>query len=138
MARLINDISVKLIDSLAADAKSGHEFDTRVKFGKFSMDSIASCAFGVDAQSFSNNDTIFVKNAREIFRRKLVDGLKFLSLVMPGGRKLMGAAGISMMKPETRFFYNIVKTAVEKRCKLSVWKSIAFFACGELKPAAGL
>ena len=50
MARLINDISVKLVDSLDADAKSGSEFDTRVKFGKFSMDSIASCAFGVDAQ----------------------------------------------------------------------------------------
>ena len=115
MARLINDISVKLIDSLDADARSGQEFDTRVKFGKFSMDSIASCAFGVDAQSFSNNDTKFVKNAREIFRRKLVDGLKFLGLMIPGGKKLMGAAGICMTKPENRFFYNIVKTAVEKR-----------------------
>ena len=51
-----------------------------------SMDSIASCAFGVDAQSFSNRDTKFVQNAREIFRRKLVDGLKFLGLMMPGGR----------------------------------------------------
>ena len=79
------------------------------------MDSIASCAFGVDAQSFSNRDTKFVQNAREIFRRKLVDGLKFLGLMMPGGRTLMAAAGISMMKPETQFFYDIVKTAVEKR-----------------------
>ena len=50
MVRLINDISVKLVDSFDADAASGDEFDTRVKFGKFSMDSIASCAFGVDAQ----------------------------------------------------------------------------------------
>ena len=35
MARLINDISVKLVDSLDADAMSGGEFDARVKFGKF-------------------------------------------------------------------------------------------------------
>ena len=92
------------------------EFDTRVKFGKFSMDSIASCAFGVDAQSFSNSDTTFVRNAREIFRRKMVDGLKFLwAIMMPGGKRLLAASGISMMKPETRFFYDIVKSAVEKR-----------------------
>ena len=112
---MINDISVKLVDSLDADAKSGAEFDTRVKFDRFSMDSIASCAFGVDAQSFSNSDTTFVQNAREIFTRKMVDGLKFLSFMMPGGKKIMAASGISMMKPETRFFYDIVKTAVEKR-----------------------
>ena len=62
MARLINDISVKLVDSLDADAKSGSEFDTRVKFGKFSMDSIASCAFGVDAQETDTYDV------RKIFR----------------------------------------------------------------------
>ena len=67
------------------------------------------------SQSFGENDTKFVKNAREIFRRKLVDGLKFLGLMMPGGKKLMAVSGISMMKPETRFFYDIVKTAVEKR-----------------------
>ena len=45
----------------------------------------------------------------------MIDGLKFLGLMMPGGKKLMGACGISMMKPETRFFYDIVRTAVEKR-----------------------
>ena len=30
-------------------------------------------------------------------------------------RALMAATGISMMKPETQFFYDIVKTAIEKR-----------------------
>ena len=30
-------------------------------------------------------------------------------------RTLMAATGISMMKPETQFFYDIVKTAIEKR-----------------------
>ena len=35
--------------------------------------------------------------------------------MMPGGKRLMAATGISMMKPETSFFYEIVKTAVDKR-----------------------
>ena len=66
MVRLINDISVKLVDSLDADAASGDEFDTRVKFGKFSMDSIASCAFGVDAQGGDSIEKSWLEKWHEI------------------------------------------------------------------------
>ena len=34
-------------------------------------------------------------------------------------RTLMAATGISMMKPETQFFYDVVKTAVERRWDLN-------------------
>ena len=37
-------------------------------FGKYSMDSIASCAFGVDAESFGARESKFVKSAKDIFR----------------------------------------------------------------------
>ena len=54
MTPLINKIAARLIDNLEEDAKHGNEIDVRVKFGKFALDTLASCGFGVDAMSFAN------------------------------------------------------------------------------------
>ena len=51
----IQETSQRLIDEIAMHAKSHNNIELKEVFGKFSMDTIASCAFGVDAQSFSNS-----------------------------------------------------------------------------------
>ena len=42
--------------------------DMRDALGKYSMDTIASCAFGVHAESFTDEESKFVDNAKQIFR----------------------------------------------------------------------
>ncbi len=49
-------------------AEDGSDFDLKDHFGKFTMDTIASCAFGVDAGAFRDEGSEFVKYARMIFR----------------------------------------------------------------------
>ncbi len=47
------------------------------------MDTIASCAFGVDARSFSEEEeTEFVLNAKNVFRLSPVEMVKFMALAL--------------------------------------------------------
>ena len=58
----IRETSQRLIDEIATHAKSHDDIELKDVFGKFSMDTIASCAFGVDAQSFSNSGIFWRKH----------------------------------------------------------------------------
>lgn len=121
MTVFIAETSKRLVESFDADCAAGAETDLRGRFNKFSMDTIASCAFGIDAQSFATDgggDSQFVNHAREIFRRNLTDFVKFIAAMLPGVRQVMGMAGISAFKSEqTLFFYDVVRKAVEHRLK---------------------
>jgi cytochrome P450 len=69
MVSLLEGITEHLTKEVGKYANSGEMLELKETFGKFSMDSIASCAFGVEAQSFtSSGESQFVKNAKGIFR----------------------------------------------------------------------
>ena len=55
MMVFIRETSQNLIKEILQHATDGNEVELKVLFGKFSMDTIALCAFGVDAQSFSTS-----------------------------------------------------------------------------------
>ncbi len=69
MVEFINLVSHQLAGEVAEAAKTGALVDMKILCGKYSMDTIASCAFGVDAGSFSSTETTFVDNARRVFSR---------------------------------------------------------------------
>ena len=80
------------------------------------MDTIASCAFGVDAQSFTNDDSVFVKNAINIFRQDFRQGLMAMLAALPLGRRFMDAFGLSVLKvTETEFFYDAIVASLKYR-----------------------
>ena len=80
------------------------------------MDTIASCAFGVDAQSFSNDDSMFVKYALNIFRQDFRQGMMAILAALPLGRKFMDAFGLSILKvTETEFFYEAIVASLKHR-----------------------
>jgi cytochrome P450 len=54
MMVFIRETGKRLTDEVGKHAAAASEFELKDVFGKFSMDTIASCAFGVDAQSFSS------------------------------------------------------------------------------------
>ena len=55
MMVFIEETSRRLTEEFQKHAIAGDEFELKDVFGKFSMDTLASCAFGVDAQSFSSS-----------------------------------------------------------------------------------
>lgn len=118
MMRLVKHVSDSLVDDIMISAKSGEDFETKEKFGKFSMDSIASCAFGVDPESFTNKDSTFVKNAARIFTTKPKDMLMILLALIPGFQTLNSVLKLSILPaPETKFFARIINQTIENRKK---------------------
>ncbi len=87
--------------------------------GKYSMDVIASCAFGVNAKAFSDAeaDKEFVGNAAQFFRKTPYDAFLQLLLQIPYvGDKIINLLGLSFVKEkEINFFYDVVKQTLESR-----------------------
>jgi len=68
MIAFMNHVSVQAKEEIIKHAESGTKFDLKELFGKLSMDTIASCAFGVDVGSFSaNKNDMFLENAKNVF-----------------------------------------------------------------------
>ena len=80
------------------------------------MDTIASCAFGVDAQSFQNQNSPFVKHANGFFKFSATEAFKFFVGILPFGAKLMNFLNIPFSKvEETEFFYNVITETLNQR-----------------------
>lgn len=109
----------RLMNELDGFAKSGESFELKDSMGKYSMDTIASCAFGVDSQSFTNKNSLFAKFASNIFAQRVSDGLKILMVTLiPYGVQILNALKISVSKEtETEFFYEAIMSSLRERRK---------------------
>nr|APH81389.1 cytochrome P450 CYP3026B1 [Tigriopus kingsejongensis] len=99
----------------AVDAKG--PIDLKELFAKYSMDTIATCGFGVDAGSFTaTGESKFVEHARNTFARKGIDNFKFLCSALPGVNGFCKMLGMPFFKPEeTQFFYDIIMQVIRHR-----------------------
>ena len=80
------------------------------------MDTIAACAFGIDAGSFKDSKSDFVKNAQHLFRRKIIDCVYIFAYSVPGLRQIMQALKIGTLKPkETSFFAEAIAETLKHR-----------------------
>ncbi|KAK3101224.1 hypothetical protein FSP39_001916 [Pinctada imbricata] len=66
MFPLINKAGNALMEEMSQRIKSDSQLDMKRYFGGFTMDVIASTAFGIDVSSNKNPDDPFVKNAAEL------------------------------------------------------------------------
>ena len=117
MVPLIDTVAKRLGEAFEKQVKAGDSFELKEQFGKFSIDAIASCAFGVDSNAFATDVSPFVENARMVFRNGSGDLFKFvLAFGIPGGRKLLQLFKIPIMKEKpTIFYYNILKEVTKQR-----------------------
>ena len=117
MLKFIQEISEKLVKEFEIAASDNVDVELKEEFGKFSMDAIASCAFGVDAESFENKNSLFVQNAANIFRFSLIDGLRIMAVhLIPGFDKVYEAFNINVMHPkETSFFVDVIRKTIKHR-----------------------
>lgn len=83
MFHFMKDIGNEMNDTmLSFKVNEEKSFDTEIKdiFARYSTDVIASCAFGVDANSLTNPDSDFRKNGRRIFDFKWYRAVEFFSV----------------------------------------------------------
>jgi len=115
MLKFIVEVGVRLKQEFGKLSSSGEDFDLKDVFGKFSLDSLATCAFGIDPQSFDDNDSRFVKSAAKIFTQTAWDKLIAIRLI-PGVQYLTKLLGMNMLNPkETKFFKDILTDMIKKR-----------------------
>ena len=79
MTPLLQEINRKTEEHILSLARSGEAFETKELGGKFSVDGLASCAFGVETGSFDGEDSEFLYHAKNVFK---FDGMKFLKIVL--------------------------------------------------------
>ena len=71
MMQFLHGVSSNLTESIAESATRGDHVDLKKTMSNFSMDALASCAFGVDGGSFDKTkESVFVKHASKVFGKR--------------------------------------------------------------------
>ena len=94
------------------EAKS--RIEIKDAFGRFTMDNIASCAFGIQCNSFEDPNTEFAKHAANILRPfDRIEGLRILSLML--FPEWVAKVFPDRRKPSGDFFERVVTTTIKHR-----------------------
>jgi hypothetical protein len=119
MVHFMNVIGKLLNRDIGLAAKEGKKIDLGDLVGKYSMDVIASCAFGVEAASFSTStpQSPFVKNSKEIFKGvSLWEGLQRAAYSLPVLHQLIELFKIPIIFPgPARFFMDSITKTIRHR-----------------------
>ena len=117
MTVFIQESCKNLVRALDKYAEKNEAFEAKDFVGRFAIDAVASCAFGVDSKSLEDENSIFVKYSKNIFSNGTGQMIKYLiPFLVPYGRNIMDFLGISTFKKkETEFFYNIIIETLNQR-----------------------
>ncbi|XP_023216470.1 cytochrome P450 3A8-like isoform X1 [Centruroides sculpturatus] len=108
---LVEDCSDSTIERLSKVAKSGESVDMKPLFGKYVIDIIASCAFGIKIDAEDNTNP-FIINANKLLQ-SFFSWRSFMTVMFP---QIMKIFKISLFNPEsTKFFQKFVLNAINKR-----------------------
>jgi len=124
MLKFIQHVSKDLVEEFTKLADNGEEFELKSVFGKFSLDALASSAFGVNADSFKDKNSKFVDHAKRIFHQSNFDQLIWMLRMIPGVPDLFQLFNISTTAPKsTKFFIDIINQSIKMRRQENVRKN---------------
>nr|APH81390.1 cytochrome P450 CYP3026B2 [Tigriopus kingsejongensis] len=124
MMHFMKAIGIRLKGEIQKAVDSQQPIDTKDVFSKFSMDTIATCAFGVDAGSFEEDNSEFLQHARKIFINSALDNLKMVASFTPGLNFLLKSLRMKFFKPkETLFMYNVITATIKHRIESQTRKN---------------
>ncbi|XP_077976970.1 cytochrome P450 3A24-like isoform X2 [Glandiceps talaboti] len=116
MIPLIGRCADSLVKNLDKYCKDGEPVELKSKFGAYSLDCIASCAFGVDVDSQNNPDSPFVKHAKDANKWSIMDPMLILCLFIPSFGKVLDLFNYSVFPKEVmNFFFKETAEIIEMR-----------------------
>ena len=117
MLKFVVDVSKGLLTEMEKQTEKG-EFELKEVTGKFSLDALATCAFGLDFDSFgSESSNAFVHYASDVFKQDIWTAMLFLKFI-PGVGKLFEIFNINLQKPKSvKFFKEIVTKTLKQRAE---------------------
>jgi len=116
MHQLCLDNAAKLVEYLREEMAQKDEVEMKNSFGRFTMDNIAACAFGVDCNSFVDPNTEFAKQATVFFKPFRGYSLIRIALMMMFSDRLARWLP-DPYKASNDFFKRVVSTTIEHREK---------------------
>ncbi|XP_037094480.1 cytochrome P450 3A9-like [Pollicipes pollicipes] len=115
MHQLTLDNALNLNKYVLEDMQSKGEVEMKDAFGRFTMDNIASCAFGVNCNSFVDPNSIFATNAAKLFNPGALGFLRIVAvLTLP---KFISSWFPNPARKVVKFFTDVVNTTVAHREK---------------------
>nr|XP_053654326.1 cytochrome P450 3A41-like [Cherax quadricarinatus] len=102
-----------LVSFTLKEAAQKPYIDMKDIFGRFTMDTIASCAFGIECNSFKNEEPEFAKRAAAFFGSSLTRVIKFTLFSMYP--RICNALGVKIDTPSIKFFTRVVKGIIAAR-----------------------
>ena len=116
MLTFIKETAGGLTKELGQKAEARKEFDLKDTFGKFSLDALASSAFGVNPQSFESSTSVFVKHAAAVFLNSPSEQLIIFMALIPGISHIKTFLGINTFKPRaTKYLSDCITHAIKAR-----------------------
>jgi cytochrome P450 len=124
MLPLLEEINSKLEYHIKASVQSKEDVELKDLMGRYSMSAIASCAFGVDSCSFTNegSESEFVKQAKKMFQGDFWSKIIFTVTIFTPNRvkQIFSGIGLKNFPPvpnlkENTFFQNVVEATIKQR-----------------------
>lgn len=80
----MNNVSKNMVDYLhnSSEALGKDGLDAKEFAAKYTTDAVASCAFGLEGNSFTDPDSEFRKMGRRLFSHDFLTSLKFLVMFL--------------------------------------------------------
>ncbi|XP_064107333.1 cytochrome P450 9e2-like [Macrobrachium nipponense] len=115
MFHLVCDKADALVAFSLAEASKKSLVDMKFNFGRYTMDTIASCAFGLECNSLVEEDPEFPRKVLPFFDMGIRRMAKFIIFMM--APKFFKMLGIYLSLEETEFFKSVCKETLASRRK---------------------
>lgn len=113
MFPLVCDKADALVQFLMRQAAQNQQVEMKKTFGKYTLDTIASCAFGIECNSLVDENAEFIRMVEAYLAKSPSRIFKIIfHKMMPGLFKMLN---IPIQTPATDFFIDAVKQAIEAR-----------------------
>lgn len=113
MFPLVCDKADALVKFSMKQASKNSYVDMKKNFGRYTLDTIATCAFGIECHSLVDDNSEFLKQVDSFFGRnpkKIIKGLLFMFVP-----RLFKLLGLSVRPPSTDFFIDVVERNLAAR-----------------------
>ena len=117
MLQFMNQTSEDMAKVFTKAAESSEDLDAHKWSKSFSLDVISSCAFGVNAGSFSGEgDTQFLATVQDIFNLDTYEAILSVLYLIPPVKFALDKLKVPLLKPKsTKFFHSLITQTLRHR-----------------------
>ena len=112
---LIKERAEILIENCRKRNSEDGYVEMREMIGKYTMDVIASCIFGIEIECYGETKSKFIQSCDEATKPSVFDIVKFLIYLL--SKRLFNALGLSFLKKSTKHLVQTVEETIKIRIK---------------------